>query len=90
VGPGQERRFLVGFAVYPNPVRAGAELTVENADPGTRLELLDVSGRRGWTWRPGSGLDRRPMTDTAPGLYFLRIENPEGRLQEVRKLVVLR
>ncbi len=90
VGPGRERRFLVGLAVYPNPVRAGAELTVENADPGTRVELLDVSGRRGWTWRLGSGTDRRPMTDTAPGLYFLRIENPEGRLQEVRKLVVLR
>jgi hypothetical protein len=89
-GPGRERRFLVGFAVYPNPVHPGADLTVENAVPGMRLRLLDVSGRERWTWRVESGVDRRPMGDTAPGLYLLRIEDPAGRFQEVLKLVVLR
>jgi hypothetical protein len=80
---------VVGFLAYPNPLRSGAELVLENLEPGSRVQVLDVSGREQVSWAVDDTIDRR-MLDIAPGLYFLRVQSPAGELVGLQKLGVLR
>jgi hypothetical protein len=86
---GQERDFRVGIAVYPNPLPPGADLTVENLEPGSRIRVLDVAGRERLSLRIDGPAQTLPL-DLAPGLYLLRLEAPSGTLLALQKLVVIR
>ncbi len=89
-GPGQDLDFQVGIRVYPNPLRAGDRLTVSNLEAGSRLGLVDVSGRELRSWRVEVRGEDYEVPQVAPGLYFLRIEAPQGRLLDIRKVLILR
>jgi len=86
---GLSRSFVVGFVAYPNPIRSGDELILENLEPGSRIQLLDVSGREQLSWVVSATIDRRSL-DIAPGLYFLRVQSPGGELVGLQKLGILR
>ena len=87
---GTSRSFRVGYWIYPNPVRSGEELTFENLEPGSRVKLFDVTGNERLAFRTGSPTDRRSVDALGPGLYFVRLESPEGRLIGIEKVAVIR
>jgi hypothetical protein len=72
--------FRLGFQVYPNPVRAGESLTIENLHPETALELVDPAGRSILRETVSSSTHHLDVTGVAPGLYFLRTVDGGGRV----------
>jgi hypothetical protein len=76
--------------VYPNPVPPGADLVIENVEPGSRVEIHDLRGVPQVTFVTVDTPQRRPVTDLAPGLYLLRVEDPEGRLILLERIFIRR
>ncbi len=87
---GLSRSFRVGVSVFPNPLRLGDALVLENAAPGSEIEILDVAGRVRASWRAAGERERRTLNDLAPGLYFIRLQDVTVGKAVTRKLVVLR
>jgi hypothetical protein len=93
---GTERSFTVTSGagvpvVYPNPVPPGVDLVIENVERGSRVEIHDLRGAPRVTFiTMDAPVQRRPVTDLAPGLYILRIEDTDGRLLLVQKLFIRR
>jgi hypothetical protein len=87
---GTEVIFRAGPLVYPNPIPPEGDLVVENMEPGSRVHVLDLRGEERASFTVEGAAHRRPVTDLAPGLYILRIEDPEGRLVSVQKIVIRR
>ena len=87
---GLSRSFRVGVLVFPNPLGLGEALVLENAAPGSEVEILDVAGRVRASWRTTGDRDRRILDDLAPGLYFIRLQDVTSGEAATRKLVVLR
>jgi hypothetical protein len=87
---GLERSFRVGLLLYPNPLRSGDDLVLENLEPGSTVEVHDVAGSEQLSWRVESVPERRLLNGLAPGLYFLRIRAPSGELLGIEKLAVIR
>ena len=67
------------FAVFPNPV--SGLLTIRAARPYDSLEVLDATGR---LVSKRSATNQLDMSDLAPGFYYLRIKDMEGRVRSVR------
>ena len=76
--------------IFPNPLCIGEPLTMENLEPGSRVELLDVSGRVRAAWRAERGRMSRPVEGLAPGLYFIRAQEAGSGSRVVRKLLLMR
>jgi hypothetical protein len=77
--------------VYPNPVPPGVDLVIENVERGSRVEIHDLRGIPRVTFiTVDAPVQRRLVTDLAPGLYILRIEDTDGRLLLVQKLFIRR
>ncbi len=87
---GLSRSFRVGALVFPNPLRLGEPLILENVSPGSEVKILDVAGRVRASWRATGDHDQRTLGDLAPGLYFIRLQEIIGGSATTRKLVVLR
>jgi hypothetical protein len=87
-GLGMGRGFRVGFRFYPNPIRAGGPLILENLSTGTVVEILDTAGRRLATRVSEAALVTLDL-DLAPGLYFVRTAEP-GHPVRVEKLAIIR
>jgi hypothetical protein len=84
------RTFTVGILLYPNPVRAGANLVLENLPPDTQARLIDAGGRERKRWRVGGGLDRVALDGIGAGVYVLRLETPAGTSLGAERVIVLR
>lgn len=87
---GLSRSFRVGVLVFPNPLKSGEALVLENAAPGSKVEILDVAGRVRASWRTTGDRDRRILDELAPGLYFIRLQDVTSGEATTQKLVVLR
>jgi hypothetical protein len=87
---GISRSFRVGVAMFPNPLRLGEPLVLENVLPGSEVEVLDVAGRVRTSWRVSNERERRDLGDLPPGLYFIRLQEVADGSRTTRKLVVLR
>jgi len=86
-GAGSERGFHVGAIFYPNPLRGGADLTLESLPPGSQVRIFDATGEERLSWQV-TGTTQVVPVELPPGLYFLRFEG-EG-FRETSKLLVLR
>jgi len=80
---------VVGLTVYPNPVRGNGALHLANIGPGSRVRLLDVTGRGVGSWRVGTSDPTLALDGVAPGLYLLRVDLPGGDVVR-RKIAVVR
>ena len=76
--------------MYPNPVRPGQKVIVEGVLPGTRITFCDVNGQERLAWRSAGLIETRSVDDLAPGLYFVRFENTEGKTLGIEKLAIIR
>jgi hypothetical protein len=86
---GASRSFPVELVVFPNPLGPGSPLTLVNLEPGSRVQLLDVAGNETLSFTTVSSPEIRQV-DVAPGLYFVRLLDPGGRLLTIHKLAVIR
>ncbi len=69
----------------PNPVRAGATLSLpQSGGQSVSLDLLDACGRKVMDLRPGAN-DVRGL---APGVYFVGTAQAQAQAQAVRKIVL--
>jgi hypothetical protein len=69
-------------ALYPNPLKAGSELTVSGIHTGREFRLFDLHGRQVPLDMRSSGngtIMLRPATST-PGLYILHSEGHAWKL----------
>lgn len=60
------------FKVAPNPVQAGAAITIEGIDAGTEVVFLNMLGGiiHRHVWRPDEALGTMAL---APGIYFVQV-----------------
>jgi hypothetical protein len=73
------------ISVYPNP--CNDKLIVASAPQGT-AQILDITGREVWNNGHFKAPYIIPTDGLSPGMYFLKISNPEGSV--TRKIVVER
>ena len=79
------------FSIFPNPIAAGQQVTVQIGEgwdrDGILLELFSANGQR-VTQQQYSNTDRLqlPTLDIAPGIYMARISN--GRRSVTERLIV--
>lgn len=79
-----------GYQVRPNPVVDFASVYFENsAFDRCRLVLVDASGSIVEEWETPSNRFEVDATGLRPGLYFLRIQDPEGKIKAKGKLLVV-
>ncbi len=73
----RDRRGSKELVLYPNPVAAGGDVSVDGLDDMSSLQLFDATGRRVSTLSVNAGRVRLPAK-LAPGLYLLS-ESSAGR-----------
>ena len=82
-------RPVPAWAAYPNPAHDNLTVSAELTTPGpVRLELLDALGRAVRQYRldaPAGPLRQAlDLRDVSPGLYVLRLHQPDGRVSSQR------
>jgi hypothetical protein len=75
------------LAATPNPASDAVTFSLSGANGGTRLEVLDLAGRRVWSraFDGGSAVvrwygERDDGGRAGPGIYFARAEDARGVL----------
>jgi Secretion system C-terminal sorting domain len=74
----------VTIKVYPNPVTDFLTIDVGDFSKIKTIELLDAKGSS--IYKRNSGENKIDMNQNSPGIYFLKIENINGKV-EVRKVL---
>jgi hypothetical protein len=86
---GMEERNVVVLGIAPNPVGAGAELTVEHPfQGGTEWHLMDALGTSVAMGRFSGQGNKITLPSVSPGMYSVRINDPQGNGMNGRVLVV--
>jgi hypothetical protein len=73
-----------GFAIFPNP--ATTQFTIANAEIGTRVSVIDITGKVIFTEIVNSNTHVISTKDLVNGIYFVQLEN-NGQISQ-KKLVV--
>jgi hypothetical protein len=80
------KEFGYGIAVYPNPTTGELQVTGEQVDEWTSVEIFDVYGRKVFEQK-AEGRKQKAMdiSELRAGLYFVKITTEQGAV--VRKVV---
>jgi hypothetical protein len=74
-------------SIYPNPAVSNISVTVK-AQGSVKLQILDATGKvvltKEQSVSDAEGLITMSVTDLAPGLYFLVIQDKNGNLSSKR------
>jgi hypothetical protein len=79
-----EEKNTGNVVIYPNP--AGAQFTIANAEIGTRVSVIDITGKVIFTEIVNSNTHVISTKDLVNGIYFVQLEN-NGQISQ-KKLVV--
>jgi len=72
------------LSLGPNPARDHVRITVSGAVGATRIDVLDIGGRRVWSTRGGAGNEYWDWSGqglagrVVPGIYLVRVEDARG------------
>lgn len=67
---------LAGVKIYPNP--AAQSITIEQAEPGTTIELYSTTGQRLSTKNINNPREQIDIQDLPQGIYLIRLTTRDG------------
>ena len=75
-GLNEYNNVLTDLKVFPNPANTNVNIVVK-AESALRIQMIDASGRtvRGFQSAKGQETVEVPVSDLAPGIYFLNFTN---------------
>jgi len=73
-------RFIHNSTIYPNP--GNDYIIIENAEPGSLLQLIDPKGQIVLNKRIQTGREVTITSELPPGFYIYQIQNKNGYIQK--------
>jgi hypothetical protein len=76
----------IGLSVFPNPASEYVDITVNTADPDSRVAIFRIDGVKMNEFIPSESLSRVNLNGYAPGMYFITYTS--GRNVATGKFIV--
>jgi hypothetical protein len=79
--------------IYPNPTNGAINIKYNSGGPShPNFKIYDVLGREVYSFEgsPGEKTENINLEDLSSGIYFLRMSSDGGKLEDVKKFMILK